>query len=584
MHADDQTLDDLERRALAAFAAAEPPEDFADRIVALAAATGEASEASAAVTVADGPRPEEGRGPGWSSRLGVIGGPLLVAAAVAAGAAALGSLRSPTTGGAGERAPQASVLPAEEIQATALPPAPAGTVPAAPELPADLDRRISDYIGGYGSGWGSSFAFHGSVAVARGGEVLFERSFGEATKAGGEGPPRLRIGSLTGVFTAVAALQLAERGKIDLDGSICGLVPEYCENHQGEEVITPRHLLSHTSGVPNFSDDLYLEIWSLYPRTRGELIAAIARHPLEFAPGSDFDPSNSGYVILGQMIERASGERYEDYVARHILGPAGMVDTGFDVRLGARAVIGRDFNDEVEALEAVSGDNHWGGPHSPANGLFSTARDLVRFDAALARGDLLIAPTMRAMSSPIRDNYGLGWIVGHAFGQRTLGHPGGTSGFNGAILRLEDDGTVAVALANTEVVDCQTVVEDLLSIAHGMRPSAPAEAAEVAAPIWREALVGAYTLSAETRERYAKIIDPGHLAQLDRVVVKVVEGRLRMEIDGHGGKWMHAAGEGRFFFKDGARTTADFELGEEGRVRGMVLRASGASFVLEPVR
>ena len=571
MPVDDRTLDALERRALADFIAPDPPEDFSERVLARVEAAGAVIGPLGHVRVDQ----DHGRRGG-----GLVAGVAIAAAAAAVAAASL-SARGPAPLAGSPGAPTAEIEARGDFQASPLPQAPDSPGTAAP-APPDLGERVSAYLEGYGRAWGDAFRLHGAVAIARGGEVLFERAYGAA--ADRPSPPRFHLGTLTGQITAIAALQLAERGRVDLDASICTYVPEYCRHHRaaGGEVITPRHLLSHTSGVPNYTDDLYLEIWSRHPTTTAEVIAVIAEQPLEFAPGSDFDPSNSGYLLLGEVIARASGERYEDYVARHVLGPAGMSDTTFGADLGdRRRVAGREFNDELEVLELAQAAGA-GAAYHAASGLWSTTTDLVRLDDALTRGALLAPATREAMATPVRESYGLGWILGRAHGQRTIGHPGGAAGSNGAILRLEGDGTFVVALAATEVVDCQAIAEDLLAIVHGRRPSPPPEPVAAALdPSAPARVIGEYALSPETRRRYAEVIDADQLARLERVQIVAVDGRLRMEVPGHGGKWMHPAGGDRYFFKDTARTLAEFTRGEDGGARALTLRAADAIFVLD---
>jgi CubicO group peptidase (beta-lactamase class C family) len=579
-----------ERRALAAFTAPEPPDDFTDRVLA------------AALTDASPPLPaahaDAGAAPARWWRIAVAG---LAVAAAAGGLSVLFSRSGPLGQPHSLRVsmsegPTPAGAPPLSAQASPLPEAPAAPPRFGDALRlGELDRTIPAYIAGYGAGWGRAFAFHGALALAQDGEIVFKRdNFGEVSQP----DPVYRIGTLTSLFTAVAALQLAERGRLDLDADVCVHVPEFCAAHRpyGAEIVTARHLLSHTSGIPNYTDDLYLEVWSAHPKSDLDLLKIIAAQPLEFAPGADFDPSNSGFVLLGEIITRVGGSSdYQQYIADQILAPAGMQSTRFDLQLHAdkgalserraldlsRQVMGRQFNDELEDLEGAN-EIQYG---RAAGGLWSNVEDLLRFDHALHSGRLLSEASLAAMATPVRDNYGLGWIVGEAFGQPTIGHPGGAAGYNGAILRLRGVGLTAVVLSGTEIVDAQTIAEDLLALAHGRAAEAPREPAEL--PLDRALhprYVGEYALDQLTRRRYEKIIAPEHLARLDQVKVVESEGRLRLSISDHGNKWMHASGPDAFFFKDTAGTTAAFGGPDGAPATNLTLRTRDAIFTFERSR
>ncbi|MBK8262477.1 MAG: beta-lactamase family protein [Nannocystis sp.] len=584
-----------ERDALRTLTALEPPDDFTDRVLAAALADAAPPHGPAADTFT----PELAAPARWW-RVAVAG------LAVAAAAGGLGVLlsrpdvwqqRQPSHLRVSvDEGPRPEGAPPLSAQASPLPEAPADKPRFGDALRlGELDRTIPAYIAGYGAGWGRAFAFHGALALAQDGEILFKRdNFGEVSQP----DPVYRIGTLTSLFTAVAALQLAERGRLDLDADVCTYVPEFCAAHRpyGREIVTARHLLSHTSGIPNYTDDLYLEVWSAHPKSDLDLLKIVAAQPLEFAPGSDFDPSNSGFVLLGEVITRVGGSSdYQQYISDQILAPAGMHSTRFDLQLHAdkgplderraldlsRQVMGRQFNDELEDLEGAN-EIQYG---RAAGGLWSNVEDLVRFDHALHSGRLLSEASLAAMSTPVRDNYGLGWILGEAFGQPTIGHPGGAAGYNGAILRLRGVGLTAVVLSGTEIVDSQTIAEDLLALAHGRAAEAPREPAEQ--PLDRALhprYVGDYALDALTRRRYEKVIAPEHLARLDQVKVVESEGRLRLSISDHGSKWMHPSGPDAFFFKDTAGTTAAFGGPEGGAATNLTLRTRDAIFTFERSR
>src|SRR5579863_839059 len=174
--------------------------------------------------------------------------------------------------------------------------------------------------------------FSGTVLVAKNGVPVFRKACGLANREWGipnTPDTKFRIGSNTKQFTATAILQLAEAGKLSVDDPVSKYYSDGPATWKG---ITIKHLLTHTSGIPSytaiphfFSGDARLD------RTPEEIIKLTQDKPLEFEPGSKFSYDNSGYIILGYIIEKISGEHYADYVQHHVFDPLGMKSTGYDV-------------------------------------------------------------------------------------------------------------------------------------------------------------------------------------------------------------------------------------------------------------
>ncbi len=186
----------------------------------------------------------------------------------------------------------------------------------------DVARQMNEFV--------TSRAFSGVVLVARDGHVLFQKAYGMANREH-EVPNRLdtkfRMASVTKQFTAMAVMILAERGKLDLNDPICKYV-ESCPKTWAN--ITVRHLLNHTSGIADFTGFPDNDHYERLPMTPLETIARFRDKPLEFLPGERFRYDNSGYLLLGYIIERASGQRYEDFLRKNIYEPLGMSDSGYD--------------------------------------------------------------------------------------------------------------------------------------------------------------------------------------------------------------------------------------------------------------
>lgn len=564
----DEPHSNLERQAIAAWTAQEPPPGFADRVLAA-----DARPRPQPVDVPELPRP----GLRWPR----FAAAALVAAALAGSVAAAVSWW-PTLA---PRQQRDTPLPRDGHD----PGAPIGTeLPDAPKpapTATDAAVKIDAYLDGFGRLHGDAFKFHGSVAVLRGGELLYARGVGVTALQDGEpvsSDTRFKIGSLTQQFTAVAILQLRDAGKLGLDDPIKKHLRDYPA--VGNR-ITLRQLLSHTSGIPNYTEDLArARVVPGHPCSPRQIRDSFEDLPLEFPPGTDFDPSNSGYFLLGLVVEQVSGQSLDDYVRDNIARPAGMRHTTAldpSARPGAPMAIGHQFSEDevlvpVHALDLSV--------YGAAAGIVSTANDLARLDHALrVPGLLLSAPSLAEMYTPVRSNYGLGWTVQQEQGQTIVGHPGGVEGFNAAWLRYIDadsEGVTVIALANTEAVDCRHIARDLAAIVLGEEVPPPLEHKEQpVSPAMFSRYLGHYDLSEHTRSKLAGVVDRGGLDLLEGVRIYEDDGRLFMLVPLHGAKWLHARGPDEFFFKDTAGTLAQF--GPPGApVNTLTLREGDLEFVL----
>ena len=271
-------------------------------------------------------------------------------------------------------------------------------------------------------------AFSGAVLVARDGRILLDQGYGLANREWNipnDGDVKFRLGSLSKQFTAVAIMLLNQQGKLDLDAPIKTWLPDA---PAAWDAITPRHLLSHTAGVPNFTAFSDFEAQKTRSATLPQLIARFRDRPLDFAPGSRFAYSNSGYVLLSAIIEAASAQTYADFVAANLFQPLGMSDSGYDrhdVILPRRASGYAPGADGVVNADYVDMTIPTG-----AGALYSTTHDLLKWEQGLFGGRLLNAQSMTALTTPVRNGYAMGLMVSEADGKRLVWHNGAIEGFN----------------------------------------------------------------------------------------------------------------------------------------------------------
>lgn len=564
---------ELEREALAAWSAQEPPPGFADRV--LAADAGPKREP---ILTTPELLPRLGRR--WSG----------VAAAALIAAALAGSIAAATKWWPTATPPQQQRLIWPEDREHEVDPAIGAALPEpakdtsrpAPS-PADITGKVDAYLGGFGRRYGEAFKFHGSVAVVRDGELVYARGLGVTdlkSSAPVSADTRFKVGSLSQQLTAIAILQLRDAGKLGLDDPLRKHLRDYPRVGDG---ITLRHLLSHTSGIPNYTEDLAragIEPGQQYTARR--IRDSFENLPLEFRPGTDFDPSNAGYFLLGLVVEQVSGRRLAEVIRTGITEPAGMHHTTVDGTSslnGSPMATGHEFSEDEILVPVTAFDLS---VYRGAASVISTANDLVRLDHALrVPGLLLSATSLAEMYTPVRNSYGLGWVVQQDHGRTMVGHPGGVDGFNAAWLRYLDGGKVTViALANTEAVDCRQVAHDVAAIALGEAVEPPVEYIEQPVPAAMfERYLGDYSLSDRSRAQLAGVVDGGGLDLLEGVRVYEDVGRLFMLVPLHGAKWLHASGPDEFFFKDPAGTLARF--GPPGTpVETLTLRQGDLEFTL----
>jgi CubicO group peptidase (beta-lactamase class C family) len=297
----------------------------------------------------------------------------------------------------------------------------------------------------------SADRFSGVVLVAREGRLLFEKSYGLADrekKIVNSTATRFRLGSMNKMFTAVAALQLVEKGKLDLDAPI-GKYLEAYPNQELASKVTLRHLLTHTGGTGDiFGPDFERQRLDL--KTLDDYLKLYGNRSLQFAPGARASYSNYGFILAGALIEKASGMSYYDYVKRHIFEPAGMASTDSLPESEAVTRRSKGYMKKDNSWVDNSATLPWRG--TSAGGGYSTAGDLLKFATALESGKLLgkdlLAQATRTAQSRIGGGYGFGFGVSTS--PAGYGHGGGAPGMNAILRVLPESKVVIVVLANLD--------------------------------------------------------------------------------------------------------------------------------------
>jgi CubicO group peptidase (beta-lactamase class C family) len=305
--------------------------------------------------------------------------------------------------------------------------------------------------------------FSGAALVAKEGRVLFADAYGLADRARGIEntlETRFRIGSMNKMFTAVATLQLVEQGKLALDDP----VGKHLRGYPNEEVaskVTVRHLLTHTGGTGDIFGPEY-DRNRLSLREHADYVRLYGARGPSFEPGSRFEYSNYGFVLLGAIVEAASGESYYDYVRENVFAPAGMTST--DSLPESDDVPNRSIGYTGPFPGSRQPNTDWlPWRGTAAGGGYSTVGDLLRFAEALTGHELLSpASTELLLAGKVDLGYGAGYAFGFFDarddeGNGWVGHGGGAPGMNGDLLIYPRSGYVVAVLANLDPPAAQLI-------------------------------------------------------------------------------------------------------------------------------
>ena len=357
---------------------------------------------------------------------------------------------------------------------TAVAPPPVAPAQPAPLDRASLEKNIDDLLAAYAK----VNDFSGTVLLASRGEPLFAKGVGYANiewQIPNTPKTKFRIGSMTKQFTSMLVMQLREQGKIKLEDSICVYVTP-CPD--AWKPVTIHHLLTHTSGIPTYTAIPSWQLTNMVPKTIDQMLAMFRDLPLQWVPGEKYAYDNSGYFLLGVVIEKASGKKYEQALRDMILTPLGMTDTGYD---WSKTIIPRrasGYSGRGAALVNTAALDMQQ-PYA-AGALYSTVDDLLKWDQALYTEKLLPAAAKQLMWTPFKENYAYGWIVSDPApalfgGQRRLAHTGGINGFSSVIVRLPDPNVTFIVLANNDTANAAAVARDVAAIYYGQPYTVPAE-------------------------------------------------------------------------------------------------------------
>jgi len=415
----------------------------------------------------------------------------------------------------------------------------------------DIAGKIDRYLRKAEKVW----HFSGSVLVAVDGRVILARGYGMANVTFEEPntpSTKFYIGSLTKTFTAAAIMKLNEEGRLSLDDPLTKYLPDYPAD-PGDR-ITIEELLTHTSGLPNYTDHPEVIFKRDQPMTPAELIDFFKNRPLEFEPGAGFEYSNSNYVLLGEIIEAASGQSYEAYLHHEILHPLGMFDSGYGRREAGHPQRADGYTLDLDRDYVQAVPIHLSVLYA-AGALYSTAEDLLKWDQSLNADRILSPESIEQMLTPHAGGYGYGWVIDTLYGRKYVYHGGYLDGFNCTMDRWLDDRLCVIVLSNEDAAPVKKMARSLAAICFEQPYSEPVSKDAIDMnPSLLADYVGAYEVAAGVYR-----------------FITLSEGKLYAQAGSAPPERLLPEAPDRFFFEVDNTRTLTFVRGSDGQVESQIL-------------
>lgn len=325
---------------------------------------------------------------------------------------------------------------------------------SAQELSKQIDALIEKAVG--------INRFNGSVLVSKNGKIVYEKAYGyqnAANKVPATNKTVYQIGSTTKEFTAAVILQLAELHKLELEDKLSKYFPDFPRGNE----ITIRHLLTHTSGIYEILRDHSAVMESTVPRSKERMLSFFINQPLDFNPGTQYAYSNSGYIMLGLIIEKITGKTYFQVVRDNILTPLNMKHTGFDFINLNSTDKAKGYNKYTQSIREPSLTWDSTATYS-AGSMYSTVEDLYKWHTGLLNYKVYNRASMEAATTPFLKGYGLGCWIDTIYNKKVVSHGGNILGFTGYFGRIQEEDVTVIILNNIYNHQIETIGLSILAI------------------------------------------------------------------------------------------------------------------------
>jgi CubicO group peptidase (beta-lactamase class C family) len=410
------------------------------------------------------------------------------------------------------------------------------------------------------------YKFNGSALVAKNGNILLNKGYGyrNATdKVANNEQTIFQLGSVTKQFTSAVILKLQEEKKLSVSDKLSKYFPGYPKG----DSITIEQLLTHTSGIYNYTNDgKFMANEVTKPSNREMMMALFKDKPLDFSPGTNWSYSNSGYSLLGYIIEAVTKQSYEQAVRKYIFTPLRMTHSGFDfthLKSNEKAIGYFKLNDK-EKEEAPIVDSS---VSFSAGAIYSTTGDLYLWHEALQKNNILSREQQEKAYTPVKNRYGYGWSIDSIEGKRRVSHGGGIHGFITTIARVPEDDICIVLLSNASNTTLGEISKSIFAILYGKEYELPKERTEIKLPEEKlKEYEGEYELNKDLH-----------------VVISLKDGALVATPTGQKTETLYAEKEDLLFVKS-QDIQLEFTRNEKKEIDGFILHQGGAKMPCKKIK
>lgn len=416
-----------------------------------------------------------------------------------------------------------------------------------------LSEKIDQFLNAYQK----QNKLNGSVLVVKGSEIL-NKGYGYKNYENQElnsANSIYQIGSVTKQFTAVLILKLSEQKNLSLQDKLS----KYYPNFPNAEKISIEQLLTHTSGLFNYTnDENFMKNNAALPLTEEQFINFQKEKALDFEPGEKFSYSNSGYMFLGYIIEKTSGMSYEKYVQQQVFVPLKMKNSGYNY-IGLQnehktqpyqSFTSKQFNKAVLVHPSFS---------YAAGTIYSTTSDLYTWNQALLNNSIITNNSFSNATTARKNNYGFGLVIDSIYNKRRISHSGGINGYASHLLSIPEDTICIVVLNNLEIANAGRVASEVLKVLYNKPYTIPTEKIEISLPI-------------ETLQQY---VGEYEITPAFKIIITLENNKLKAQATGQPQFDIFAMSENKFFLKV-VEADIEFIKNAEGKVEKLILYQGGA--------
>jgi len=418
----------------------------------------------------------------------------------------------------------------------------------------DVSLRLDSLLQAYTT----QHKFNGTVLVEKNGTVLLDKAYGYrnvANRVWHDKNSVFQIGSVTKQFTTAIILKLQEEKKLTIQDPISKYFPQYPRG----DSITIEHLMLHTSGIYNYTNDkTFMENEVSKPANREKMIAVFRDKPAAFSPGTNWQYSNSAYLLLGYIIESVTKKHYEQVVREYIFKPLKMTHSGFDfthLESKEKSTGYFSFNERDTVTSPIVDSS----VSFSAGSIYSTTGDMYRWHQALLKNVILTSAEQEKAYTPVKHNYGYGWGIDSLYGKRVVSHGGGIHGFTSNFSRIPADDVCIIMLCNTSSPALQNITKDIYAILYNQPYKIPQE---------RKAI----TVSEEKLKQYIGEYTINEKLQLS---IALKDGQLVATPTNQSAAVLYAEKEDYFFVKS-PEVQLLFTRNEKQEIDGFILYQNGS--------